>query len=140
MTKKTISITSRLTYNGGTKKRHESPNGESMTMENETMSIQDIIRRQAAGLVDIDKKGLYLDSEIEAIDKFHGQPLDLTDMDELKAKNKAFAKAIDDKEKELLARKEQEELDAKLDARMAQREKEKSEAKSTKNEKHESDK
>ena len=61
-------------------------------------------------------------------------------MDELKAKNKAFAKAIDDKEKELLARKEQEELDAKLDARMAQREKEKSEAKSTKNEKHESDK
>ena len=56
MTKKTISITSRLTYNGGTKKRHESPNGESMTMENETMSIQDIIRRQAADLVDVDKK------------------------------------------------------------------------------------
>ena len=69
-----------------TKTHKEKPTGVSKTIENETMSIQDIIKRQAAGLVNYETHSVYIDAELEQIDKFHGQPLDLTDLDELQAR------------------------------------------------------
>jgi len=79
----------------------EEPKGESMTMANEVMSIQDIVKRHAAGLVDLERRSIYIDAELEQIDKFHGQALDLTDLAELDAHVKSLSSFINETREEL---------------------------------------
>ena len=85
------------------------PTGESMTVPSETMTIQEILQKHAAGLVDLDRNNIYLDAELEEIDRFHGQPMDLTDLDALAERIEVLNKSIEDSRAQILLNEEAEE-------------------------------
>lgn len=70
--------------------RFEHTVGKSLTVPNETMSIQEILDRYAKGQRPDEKRFIYLDVEdISLIDRFHrpARALDYTDLEELADKN-----------------------------------------------------
>lgn len=57
--------------------------GESQTVPGDAMSIKDIMARAMNGIEPDRKEVMYLDSDLDSIDRYFGQSLDLTDVDEL---------------------------------------------------------
>lgn len=56
---------------------------ESETVPESSMSIQEILRKQAAGLVQFDSRPVFLDTHLDQIDKFNGRSLDIDDFEKL---------------------------------------------------------
>jgi uncharacterized damage-inducible protein DinB len=100
MTKK-IAIISRTTYKGDSPGRMEKLSDEKITEPNQAMTLQQIVKKMASGLVSYERPVAYIDSELELIDKFHGQPLDLTDLDELQARTAALNARIEQAREEM---------------------------------------
>lgn len=89
-------------YNYGRKDgRSEVHSGESMTRPNETMTIKDILKRNAAGLVQFDRNAIYMETELEHISKFNGRNLDIDDFAELQSHvnrlNESVARQIEER-------------------------------------------
>ncbi|AXL14956.1 hypothetical protein [Microviridae sp.] len=79
-----------------TPKRFETPKGKSKTVLGEARSIQELLERMVSGTFEDEKSNAtYIDAEISQINKFYGQPLDLTDLDELRENNKQMLGEIE---------------------------------------------
>jgi uncharacterized small protein (DUF1192 family) len=83
MTKRVYYIT-QASYDCNAENVFEKCEGESQTKPNDTLTIEQIYQRALNGIKPDEKPAFYLDTEIHNIDKFYGQPLDLTDVQELK--------------------------------------------------------
>lgn len=91
--------------------RMEETQGPSMTIESETMTIQEIVKRHAAGMVQFEKPAVFVDAELDQIDKFYGRSLDLTDLDELKALTETLSETIARGQEELKNTEEEAKID-----------------------------
>lgn len=69
--------------------------GETMTVPNEVDSIQQILKRMAAGNLPPEGPEVYFDMEIDQISKYNRKYLDLTELEELKQRNIELAQLID---------------------------------------------
>lgn len=75
---------------------------ESITVPNDADSIQDIIKKNARGIVDFKETPVaYFDQEIDSIDEFHHRGLDLTELDELQARTAQLSESIKAKQEAL---------------------------------------
>lgn len=94
----------------------------SLTEPNQTMTVQQLMNRAVmqGHFPDPDKNADYLDAELDEIDKFYGQGLDLTDIDEARRFTKDLEERIDkwDADKKRVDR--EAEIQSEVDKRMAQ--------------------
>lgn len=68
------------------KGRHEVPEGESETVPGEARTIKELVERLELGVPLPDKKPQFMDADLDQVDHFFQQALDLTDYDELNDK------------------------------------------------------
>lgn len=90
------------------KRSNGEENGKpSKTIKGESDTIGELIKKMAAGIVEPQKEGHYLDAELGSIDKYYGKNLDLTDLEELEIRTEKLKKTLSEqiqiqKDEELL--------------------------------------
>ena len=69
----------------------------SLTEPDQIMSIKDLVKRAKAGIEPHEDEALYFSpTNIQEIDRFYGQPLDLTDLDDVRKRTANLVANIDE--------------------------------------------
>lgn len=78
------------------KSHKEQPQGESLTVQGESMTISELLQRSREN--DVRKKVTYMDANLDDIDQYYGPPgsLDRTDLDRFKERLDAMQDAYEE--------------------------------------------
>lgn len=108
-------------------KKGDPNHGESMTVQGEDMSIDEIMKRHGLGQMVPQRKTVYLDTEdVEMVTRFHSNKLDLTDLDALKEDVSSMSEAVERAEKKRMKAVAEEEEKRQLRLEMEEEQMEKS--------------
>lgn len=97
----------------------------SQTIQGETHTVRELLKKHQAGQVIRNKPVIHLDAEIEKINRFHRRDLDLTDLQELSRHNSEMRKkinsAIAEKKEQEKEAERQKKIDQEVEKKLAEK-------------------